>query len=155
MPGRQESRFNPRARSEAGAQGLMQVLPITATQMGFDDLRKPEVGLHAGIKYLHWLRERFELDIPVLDRIWFALAAYNAGLGHVLDARRLAEQQGLDPNRWFNQVEKAMQLLSKPKYADKARHGYVNSSEVIRYVQSIRDRYHAYLQLTRDRVATN
>ena len=151
----QESRFNPRARSEAGAQGLMQVLPITATQMGFDDLRKPEVGLHAGIKYLHWLRERFEMDIPVLDRIWFALAAYNAGLGHVLDARRLAEQQGLDPNRWFNQVEKAMQLLSKPKYADKARHGYVNSSEVIRYVQSIRDRYHAYLQLTRDRVAAN
>ncbi len=144
----QESRFDPAAKSWAGALGLMQVLPRTAKEFGFEDLKDPETGIHAGVKYLDWVRERFEVELPVKDRMWFALAAYNAGAGHVRDARRLARQQGWDPNRWFDNVERAMLLLSKPKYAKQARHGYVRGGEPVKYVRQIRDRYTAYVRLT-------
>jgi membrane-bound lytic murein transglycosylase F len=79
--------------------------------------------------------------------MWFTLAAYNAGQGHVKDARRLARQKGWNPNRWFNNVEKAMLLLSKRKYARQARHGYVRGREPVNYVRDIRDRFVAYQRL--------
>ncbi len=72
----QESRFNPKAKSFAGAMGLMQVLPRTADSLGFDKLTQPEQGLHAGVKYLHWVRERFDAKLPVQERLWMTLAAY-------------------------------------------------------------------------------
>ncbi len=142
----QESQFDPKATAWTGASGLMQLVPRTAKQFGVNDLTAPEQNIRAGIEYLDWVRERFEDSIPVKDRLWFALAGYNAGWGHVQDARRLAEQQGLNPNRWFNQVEKAMLLLSKEKYAEQSRYGYVRGSEPVRYVHEIRERYRAYLQ---------
>ena len=144
----QESRFNPRAKSWTGARGLMQVMPHTATELGVSDLRKPEQGIKAGVLYLDWLRDRFEPELPVKDRMWFALAAYNAGAGHVKDARRLAARLGLSPNRWFDNVEKAMLLLTKRKYARKATYGYVRGIEPVHYVRQIRDRYEAYVRLT-------
>ena len=143
----QESRFDPQAKSWAGAVGLMQVLPRTARSLGFTDIRTPEKGIHAGVKHLHWVRERFEPELPVEDRMWMTLAAYNAGHGHVIDARRLARKLGLNPNRWFGHVEKAILLLSKRKYARKARHGYCRGSEPIKYVQEIKRRYEAYRQV--------
>ena len=144
----QESRFKPDARSWAGAVGLMQVLPRTAKSLGFQDIRSPEKGIHAGVKYLDWVRDRFEPELSVKDRMWFTLAAYNVGQGHVIDARRVARQQGLNPNRWFGNVEQAIRLLSKRKYARKARHGYCRCSEPVKYVQEIKRRYEAYLQVT-------
>lgn len=141
----QESRFNPNAKSWVGAQGLMQVMPRTAKELGITNLNDPESGIKAGIKYLQWVRNRFEPELDVKDRMWFTLAAYNAGQGHVKDARRLAKQQGLNPDRWFNNVEKAILLLSKRKYASKARHGYVRGREPVNYVREIRQRYRAYL----------
>jgi membrane-bound lytic murein transglycosylase F len=144
----QESRFNPSAKSWAGARGLMQVMPRTAKELGIENLKDPEQGIIAGVRYMAWLRERFEPELSVRDRMWFALAAYNAGAGHVRDARRLARRQGLEPNRWFDNVEKAMLLLSKNKYAKHAAHGYVRGSEPVNYVRQIRDRYQAYLKLT-------
>lgn len=146
----QESRFNPRAKSWAGARGLMQVMPRTAKEMGITDLKKPELGIKAGVQYLNWARERFEPELNVKDRIWFTLAAYNAGQGHVKDARRLAKQQGLNPDRWFGNVEKAMLLLTKRKYFKKARHGYVRGIEPVNYVRDIRSRYQAYIRLSRN-----
>jgi membrane-bound lytic murein transglycosylase F len=144
----QESRFDPNAKSWAGARGLMQVMPRTARELGVENLKDPEQGIIAGVRYLSWLRDRFESELPVRDRMWFALAAYNAGAGHVRDARRLAKRQGWSSNRWFDNVEKAMLLLSKSKYANNAAHGYVRGSEPVRYVREIRDRYQAYLKLT-------
>jgi len=141
----QESRFDPDAQSWAGAVGLMQVLPRTARSLGFDDLHAPEIGIHAGVKYLNWVRDRFEPELSVKDRMWFALAAYNVGQGHVLDARRVARQEGLNPDRWFGHVEKAIGLLSKRTYARKARHGYCRCSEPVKYVREIKQRYEAYL----------
>jgi len=143
----QESRFNPDARSWAGAVGLMQVLPRTAKSIGFHDVRTPDDGIHAGVKYLDWVRDRFDPELPVEDRMWFTLAAYNAGHGHVRDARRLARKLGLNPNRWFGNVEKAILLLSKRKYARQARHGYCRGAEPVKYVHEIKRRYEAYLQV--------
>ncbi|MCW9013041.1 MAG: membrane-bound lytic murein transglycosylase MltF [Gammaproteobacteria bacterium] len=146
----QESRFNPAAKSWAGAKGLMQVMPRTAKELGLTQLNDPETGIHAGVKYLNWVRDRFEDELHVKDRMWFALAAYNAGAGHVQDARRLARQQGWNPNHWFDNVEKAMLLLSKRKYAKHARHGYVRGTEPVNYVRKIRSRYQAYVRLVKN-----
>lgn len=149
----QESRFDPKARSWVGALGLMQVMPHTGNELGLSNLRDPETGLHAGVKYLNWLMRRFEPDLNVADRTWFALAAYNAGVGHVRDARRLAGKLGLNPDRWFGNVEKAMLMLSKSKYAKKAKHGYVRGQEPVTYVRQIKDRYLAYISLQQQQIA--
>ncbi len=149
----EESRFDPTAESFAGARGLMQVMPRTAAAMGFSKLGRPEENIHAGIKYLAWVRQRFEPSLPFNERMWFTLAAYNAGHGHVHDARRLARQLGLDGDRWFDHTEKAMLLLSKKQYASKARHGYVRGVEPVSYVRSIRQRYRAYAEVPESRLA--
>ncbi len=151
----QESRFDPEARSFAGALGLMQVLPRTARQFGFSNLTNPEDGVHAGVRYLAWVRDRFDPRLPVDERNWLALAAYNAGWGHVADARRLARARGWDPDRWFGHLERAMLLLSRPEIARGTRFGYCRCSEPVRYVREIRNRYHAYVGIdVGDRVAT-
>ncbi len=142
----QESRFDPKARSWAGAQGLLQVMPRTANALGLTNLQDPAVGIHAGVKYLAWLRENFTGDIERTEQTWFTLAAYNAGYGHVLDARRLATELKLDPDRWFDNVEQAMLLLAKPKYYKRARHGYVRGGQPVIYVREIRQRYAAYVR---------
>ncbi len=143
----QESRFNPKAKSWVGALGLLQVLPRTAREMGISNLHKPENGLHAGVQYLHWLLKRFEPELDIGERTWFALAAYNAGIGHVRDARSLARKKGWNPNQWFDNVERAMLLLSNKRYAKKAKHGYVRGHEPVNYVRQIRERYLAYIKL--------
>jgi len=149
----QESRFDPKAKSFAGAQGLLQVMPRTAKFMGFSKIKKPEDGIHAGVKYLDWVRNRFEPTLPFNERMWFTLAAYNAGHGHVEDARRLARQKGWDGDRWFDNAEKAMLLLSKKKYAGKARYGYVRGIEPVSYVRNIRQRYRAYVEIAGDKLS--
>jgi membrane-bound lytic murein transglycosylase F len=147
----QESGFNPEAKSWVGASGLMQILPRTAEQIGVDgDLTDPEANIRAGVQYLDWLRARFEADLSVRDRMWFTLAAFNAGTGHVRDARRLAESLGLDPDRWFDHVEKAMLKLSQPRYFRDAKFGYVRGQEPVEYVRRIRERYQAYILWTND-----
>ncbi|WP_193162469.1 MltF family protein [Microbulbifer hainanensis] len=145
----QESEFNPRAKSFAGARGLMQVLPRTAKQMGISNLFVPDNGIRAGVSYLGWLEQRFPRELPFDQKIYFTLAAYNAGHGHVRDARTLATKLGKNPNRWFGNVEDAMLLLSKPQYYRDARFGYVRGREPVNYVREIRDRYLGYLSVAR------
>ncbi|NVJ58884.1 MAG: membrane-bound lytic murein transglycosylase MltF [Gammaproteobacteria bacterium] len=143
----QESKFNPNAKSFAGALGLMQVLPTTALELGFDDPVNPEQGIAAGVSYLNWTMERFDESLPVHERLFFALASYNAGYGHVKDAQKLAKQQGLNPNKWFNNVEKAMLLLQQPKYYKKTRFGYCRGQEPVDYVRNIHQRYLSYVNI--------
>lgn len=143
----QESRFDPRAKSWVGALGLMQVMPATGKEMGFTDLVSPDPGVHAGVLYLHRLVGRLDPTLDFKQRLRFALAGYNAGIGHVRDARRLAVKQGLDPNRWFGHVEKAMLLLENPKYYSRAAHGYCRGSEPVKYVSEIQSRYDHYVEL--------
>jgi membrane-bound lytic murein transglycosylase F len=143
----QESRFNPRSVSWAGARGLMQLMPQTARELGVADLRHPDASIRGGTKYMSQLINRFDPEIPLEDRIRFALASYNVGYGHVSDARRLAAQMDLNPDKWFDNVEKAMLLLQKPRYYTKARHGYCRGSEPVRYVREIQGYYDAYVEL--------
>jgi len=151
----QESRFNPGAKSQFGARGLMQLMPRTAKAMGVKDISDPASSIRGGIKYLDWLRDRFNADLPISDRLWFTLASYNAGSGHVQDARRLAAQLGRDPDRWFGHTEQAMLLLERKQYAQKARYGYVNGSEPVNYVRDIKQRFEAYVDLSRNIASTS
>ncbi|HYV44163.1 MAG TPA: transporter substrate-binding domain-containing protein [Myxococcaceae bacterium] len=143
----QESRFDPRAQSWVGALGLFQVMPQTGRELGFPSLGEPESGVHAGIKYMSRLIAQFDPQLPFRQRVRFALASYNAGVGHVQDARRLASEKGLDPDRWFENVERAMLLLEKPQYYQRARHGYCRGSEPVKYVSQIQNRYDNYVKL--------
>jgi len=146
----QESRFDPQAKSHVGARGLMQLMPRTAKAMGVKNTSDPASSIRGGVKYLDWLRDRFDAKLPLSERLWFTLAAYNAGAGHVHDARRLARQIGLDPDRWFGHTEEAMLLLARKQYAKKARYGYVNGREPVNYVRDIRQRFEAYIDLSRN-----
>ncbi|RME24319.1 MAG: hypothetical protein D6806_09765 [Deltaproteobacteria bacterium] len=144
-----ESRFDPKSVSWSGAVGLMQVMPRTAREMGYDPGRlfEPEQNIRAGVEYLTRLFDSFEPSLPRRQRLRFAIAAYNAGIGHVRDARRLAWRLGLDPNRWFGHVERAMLLLEKPAYYERARYGYCRGSETVQYVSEIQGKYEAYSRL--------
>ncbi|WNC67072.1 transporter substrate-binding domain-containing protein [Thalassotalea nanhaiensis] len=142
----QESRFNPKAKSFAGALGLFQVMPRTAKELKISNMTTPENGIHAGVKYLHWVQQRMrEMDVRDDQLIWFSLASYNAGYGHVNDAIRLARQKGWRDDVWFDNVERAMLLLSKREYSSKARYGYVRGNEPVTYVRNIRHKYQAYI----------
>ncbi len=149
----QESRFDPKAKSHAGALGLMQVMPRTAAQFGYSNLYEPETNIAASLAFLEWLDDRFPDSLPLEERIYFSLAAYNAGHAHVHDARRLARKLGKDPNKWFGHVEDAMLLLSRPEYYRHARFGYVRGAEPVNYVRDIRERYIGYLNAKAGEVA--
>jgi membrane-bound lytic murein transglycosylase MltF len=90
----------------------MQLLPTTASSkaVGIPDITVLENNVHAGVKYLHWLHETYYSDesISPLDRMLFSFAAYNAGPGNMKRARRQAKKLGLNPNRWFGNVEIGM-----------------------------------------------
>ncbi len=107
--GYQESKLDQSKRSKAGAVGIMQVLPTTAADpnVGIEGIDEIEPNVHAGVKYLRFLKDRYFSDpgISTLDQMLFTFAAYNAGPGNIAKARRRAVKMGLDPNRWFGQVE--------------------------------------------------
>lgn len=143
----QESQFDLRAKSWAGAMGLMQIMPLTARELGVSQPFDPGQNVAGGTKYMRQLIERFDEGIPYRERYHLALASYNAGYGHVADARRLAEEMHWDPDVWLGNVEKAMLLLAKPKYARAARYGYVRGSEPVTYVSTIQRLYDHYSQI--------
>jgi membrane-bound lytic murein transglycosylase F len=144
----QESGFDPKAKSPAGAIGLMQLMPRTALSIGVNNMKDPASSIKGGVKYLSWLRDRFDSELPIGERLWFSLAAYNAGLGHVQDARRLTKELGLDNKKWFGNTENAMLLLSKREYSSQARYGYVNGREPVKYVREIKERFEAYIDMS-------
>ena len=144
----QESHFNPAAMSHAGAEGLMQIMPATAEVIGANNLTDPASSIKAGVKYLGMLRDQFENDLILEDRTWFSLASYNAGFGRVKQAREQAEKMGLDPNRWFGNVEKAMLVMAKPFKKDGELIRNCRCGETVVYVHEIRTLYNNYVRLT-------
>jgi len=105
--GYQESQLNQQAKSHVGAIGIMQLMPDTGEQMKVGDIHVAEANIHAGTKYMDQLMEVYFPDAKFSEgnRPLFAFASYNCGPGNVAKARRLAEKRGLDPNKWFNNVE--------------------------------------------------
>lgn len=142
----QESRFDPDRESWAGAIGLAQLLPSTARELGVVDPWDPAQNIEGGVRYLKRMYDRFESTTEE-DRVPLALASYCAGLGHVLDARSLATESGLDPHIWEGNVEQTLLLLSRPEYYKKARHGYARGDEAVSYANDIVRRWHAYTTL--------
>jgi membrane-bound lytic murein transglycosylase F len=142
----QESRFDSDAISWAGAYGLMQVLPTTGERFGIDITSSPINNITAGVKYINWLHSIYDKKVPVeTERINFVLASYNAGPGHVLDAMKLAEKNGMDPTKWED-VEKWLLKKSDPKYYNDAvvKSGYFRGTESVAFVSEILDRYEHY-----------
>jgi membrane-bound lytic murein transglycosylase MltF len=105
--GYQESQLNQNAKSRGGAIGIMQVMPATGKSLGVGDIHQAEPNIHAGTKYMDTLMTRYFPDAKFSDndRSLFAFASYNCGPGNVAKMRKEAERQGLDPDRWFNNVE--------------------------------------------------
>ena len=144
----QESNFNPKAKSWVGARGLMQVMPDTGKQVGVSDLFDPGNSVHAGVKYTRWLHDKFDdKGISPDNQLWFTLASYNAGLGHVYDAQDLAENKGWNRKVWFDNVERAMLLLAEPEFYQHARYGYARGQEPVDYVRKIEARFRHFVNL--------
>ena len=135
--GYQESKLDQSKRSQVGAIGIMQVMPATAADrnVDIDNIDDAEHNVHAGVKYLRFLREQYfsDKEIDPLDRVLFSFAAYNAGPGNIAKARRKAASMGLDPNQWFNHVEVAASRMI--------------SREPVVYVRNIYKYYIAYKRL--------
>lgn len=147
---RRESHFNPEARSRARAIGLMQITPIAAREVGYPYHRMthPATNLAAGTALLEKLEAHWIQHIPdSLERLKFVLASYNAGMGHIEDARRLARKKGLNDTLWDGHVAIMVNNLSKPAYYRDpvCRYGYCRGSEPVQYVQDIL-RYHQLYQ---------
>jgi membrane-bound lytic murein transglycosylase MltF len=106
--GYQESRLNQSAKSAVGAIGVMQLMPETGKEQKVGDVRKVEPNVHAGVKYMRFLRNSFFEDQPMDDvnKSLFTFAAYNAGPGRIRQLRAEAAKRGLDPNVWFGNVER-------------------------------------------------
>ena len=144
----QESKFDPKADSWAGAKGLMQVMPKTAASLGINNLSNPSESIRGGTSYLKWLEENFSSIPDSVTKMKFVLAAYNCGLGHMQDAQRLATNNNLDPNQWEGHVSEMLLLLSSPGQFNKSfiKYGYVRGQEPVNYVNEIFDRYIHYKQ---------
>ncbi len=141
-----ESRFRPNARSWVGARGLMQIMPSTARgyRTPVNQLNNPETSVRVASRLITDL-DSYLVDLVPNDaeRIKFVMAAYNAGIAHVYDAIRLAEKYGLDPQKWDDNVSKAMLWKMNPKYYNDpvVRYGYSRGSETVAYVERITDFY--------------
>jgi membrane-bound lytic murein transglycosylase F len=143
----QESHFNPNVESYKGAFGLMQIMPETGKNYGIDITSSPENNVKAGIRYIKWLSSIFSPKISdEKERINFILAAYNAGPGHVLDAMKLAEKNGMDPGKWDGNVAIWLLKKSQPKYYNDSvvKSGYFKGIESVRFVSQIMERYEHY-----------
>ena len=134
----QESHWNRRSKSPTGVRGIMMLTLPTARAVGVTNRLDAKQSISGGARYLAQLLERQPTSVRSRDRRWFALAAYNVGLGHLADARVLAERLGKNPNAWHD-IRTVLPLLSQKKYYRTLRHGYARGTEPVRYVQRIRD----------------
>ncbi len=135
-----ESAFNPNATSHMGAMGLMQLMPSTARQYGAVNPYDPEQSVRASAKLIANLIAHYASVPDPSERINFMVAAYNAGPGHVDDARRLAEKRGKDKNVWKDNVDEFVLYMSNPEYYNDpvVRHGYFRGGETYNYVNYVR-----------------
>lgn len=142
----QESLWDPAAQSPTGVQGLMQLTLDTAMQLGIADRTDPLSSIQGGARYLRQILDQLPDSIPEADRTWMALAAYNAGIAHVLDARTLTGKRGGNPDSWPD-VRANLALLKQPQWYSQTRYGYARgATQAIIYVRHVR-RYYDLLVL--------
>lgn len=140
----QESHWNPKAKSPTGVRGLMMLTTDTAKSLGVDDRLDPEQSIMGGARYLIKMINKIPERIQGEDRMWFALAAYNIGFGHLEDARKLTQSQGGNPDKWAD-VRERLPLLADENWHTKTMHGYARGHEPVKFVKNIR-RYYSILK---------
>jgi len=134
----QESHWKPDARSPTGVRGIMMLTMNTAADLGIENRLDVQESIEGGARYLADLRDRLPEAVQEPDRTWIALAAYNIGMGHIYDARALAEHYGYDKNTWAG-LREVLPKLSQPDYYRYLRFGYARGGEPVFYVARIRN----------------
>ncbi|WP_418113451.1 membrane-bound lytic murein transglycosylase MltF [Vibrio scophthalmi] len=140
----QESHWNPMAKSPTGVRGMMMLTLPTAKSVGVTNRLDPEQSVKGGVEYLRRMVARIPDSIEQHEKIWFALASYNVGYGHVMDARRLTKKQGGNPDQWSD-VKERLPLLRQAKYHRQTRYGYARGDEAKNYVENIRRYYQSII----------
>ena len=136
----QESQWDPAATSETGVRGFMQITEETAKRLGVRNLLDPAESVLAAARYLRELKDKLPARIVEPERTWMALAAFNIGLGHLEDARILAQKHKLDPDLWTD-VKKVLPLLALPEYFARAKLGYARGGMPVAFVDRVRAYY--------------
>ena len=144
----QESHWNPEAESQTGVRGLMMLTQEAAADVGVTDPLDPRQSVLGGARYLMQLRSLIDAEVSRPDNDYYALAAYNVGLGHVEDAQVLLRRAGEDHTLWSN-LRDALPLLAKPAYYTTLKYGKARGNEPVRYVDSIRNYYALLSQFDR------
>ena len=134
--GYQESKWDPRAASEDGAEGLMMLTADTAQAMGISDRDDPQQSIFAGARYLAQVRQMIPERISEPDRTWLTIAAYNVGFGHLEDARIITQALGKDPDSWA-EVREQLPLLAQGRWYARAKRGYARGWEPVQFVDRI------------------
>lgn len=134
----QESHWDPKATSPTGVRGIMMITRTTAKELGIKNRLNVKASIMGGAYYLDKLRKRLPESVEEPDRTWLALAAYNVGMGHIWDARKLAKQLKKDPDLW-QELSTVLPLLTKEKYHKHLKHGYARGWEPVHYVKNIRN----------------
>lgn len=145
--GYQESKWNHRAVSAEGVRGLMMLTGTTARELKVRDRFDPGQSIAGGAAYLSRTLTALPAQIPDPDRVWYALAAYNLGPGHVEDARALVRARGGDPDRWA-ELKRVLPLLAHPAWHRHTHHGRARGGVAVRYVNSVRRYYELLVWLT-------
>ncbi len=152
--GYQESMWQPDATSKTGVRGLMMLTQGTAQAMGVANRLDPRQSIQGGGKYLALIHAGLADELTEPDRTWFALAAYNIGIAHLSDARKLAQNEGLDPNKWLD-VQKMLPRLSQKQWYSKTRYGYARGGETVHFVRNIRRYYDILTWVTQPQLEGN
>lgn len=134
----QESHWDPQATSPTGVRGIMMLTQNTAESLGVDNRLNPADAIDGGARYLADRHQRLPDALPEPDRTYLALASYNIGRGHVLDARQLARELGKNPNAWED-MKDVLPLKADKRYYPQTRYGYARGYEPVHYVQRIRN----------------
>ena len=143
----QESCFDPKAYSWAGAKGLMQIMPETARHLGLaeSEVCEPEQNIYAAVRYINELNSHFTDIRNPEERKFFVLASYNGGFFHIRDAMALAKKNGKNPHKWIHVAEYVLKLSTPECYNDPVvKYGYMRGSETANYVSAIYSRWQKY-----------
>jgi membrane-bound lytic murein transglycosylase F len=134
--GYQESKWRPSAVSPRGAQGVMMLMPVTATKMGVKDAFHPDENILGGARYLAYMKDRIPKRILDPDRTLLAMAAYNMGIGHLEDARIITQMRKKNPDSW-TEVRANLHRLSDPAWHTRVKRGYANGRETAQLVERV------------------
>ena len=132
----QESHWNSKAKSFTGVRGLMMLTRHTARLLGIKNRLSPKQSIKGGVRHLNQMLKNIPDKVEGEDKMKFALAAYNVGMGHIQDAMSLAQKINLNQYLW-NDLKKVLPLLSQKRYYKTLKHGYARGNEPVRYVEAI------------------